>query len=366
MRENFRFFGSLQSLPFSRLIFHLWQKKNSGYLEVRRAAARSRLWFNQGNVLVMANEIRPSTISPFLLSAGKTDDEGWRQAIALSEENEVPLLQSLMNKGNLTAEAALNLLVAAWKEWLFSFFDLEEGDYSFEPLIPDYALTYVELSTPEIILGGIRKMKNFKLIEAHLPAEDDCLQINPSFQLGLLPLTTAERYILRLLATGLRLGEIYERCDLGKKECQRFLFTLLSFEAVTSSPWSTGSKKPPLPPWEQLDKVMGLFNEKCAYVYRFVSREIGPVARNVLEKAIEEIRPHLNPIFLEAILHEDGRIRLPDSARLAWQFRQENFRQAFLRDLNEILVAEVLAVRKTLGPSLEAALVKGLEKIAET
>lgn len=366
MRENFRFFGNLKSLPFSRLLFHLWQKKNSGYLEIRREAAAARFWFGQGNLLVMANEIQPATIRPFLLSAGKNDVDSFGQAIALSEENAIPLLQSLMKNSNLTAEAALNLLVAAWKEWLFSFFDLENGDYSFEPLTPDYALTYVELATPQVILGGVRKMKNFNLVEAHLPAEDDCLQINPSFQLGLLPLTSAEKYILRLLTTGLRLGEIYERCDLGRKECQRFLFALLSLEAVSPSPGTVSSRKPAMLSWENLDKVMSLFNEKCAYVYRFVSREIGPVARNVLEKAIDEVRPHLHPIFLEAVLHEDGRIRLPDSGRLAWQFRQENFRQAFLRDLNEILSAEVLAVRKTLGPSFEAALVKGLEKIVET
>lgn len=366
MRENWRFFGNLKSLPFPRLLFNIWQKKNSGYLDIQRAAETARFWFSQGNILLMANEIRPATLGPFLLSAGKNDVDLWRQAITLSEENNIPLLQSLIDNSGLSAEAALNLLTRAWKEWLFTFFDLEEAEYSFEPLTPDPTLSYVELATPEVILNGIRKMKNFKLIEVHLPSEEDCLQIRPSSQLGLLPLTNAEKYILRLLMTGLRLGEIYGRCDLGRKECQRFLFALLSLETASPALESASGRKPPLPMSEYLDKVMGLFNEKCAYVYRFVSREIGPVARNVLEKAIEEVRPHLSPIFAEAVLHEDGRIRLPDSGRLAWQLRQENFRQAFLRDLNEILTAEVLAVKRTLGPSFEAALVKGLEKVVET
>ncbi len=365
--ENSHFFGQLSSLPWPRLLSQLWQKKKSGCLELRLEKETVRFWLIRGNMLVIADSLPLGFLSDFLQAQGRFDSQLLSQAFNQVKEKDCLLLRCLIDYVGLTPEEAWSWLVKGWKEWFYNFFDLDltNGQYALEPMTPEDSLAYAELPTPELILEGVRRMKNLSLIEVHLPEADSILQVNSNSQLTTFPLTPVEKYIIRLLGTGLSLNEFYSRCHLSRQECQRTLFALLSLELVNPVAASAFSKKSASPTLTQLDNVLASFNEKCAFIFRFVSKEIGPVAWNVLEKALEEIRPHLSTPLAKATLQEDGRFDLPEANRLVWQFLNAPFRQAILRDLNEILMAEVLAVKRTLGPELERTLVQNLEKIGE-
>jgi len=363
--DNSHFFGQLNSLPWPRLLAQLWQKKKSGCLELRLEKETFRFWLSRGNMLVIADSLPLCFWSDFLQVQRRLDPQLLHQTFDQVREKGWPLLRCLIDYAGLSPEEAWDCLVKGWKEWFYDFFDLTNGQYTLEPMTPEDSLVYAELPTPELILEGIRRMKNLNLIEAHLPEAHYILQVNSNSQLTTLSLTPVEKYIIRLLGTGLSLNEFYSRCHLSRQECQRTLFALLSLELVNPVAASAFSKKSASPTLTQLDNVLASFNEKCAFIFRFVSKEIGPVAWNVLEKALEEIRPHLSTPLAKATLQEDGRFDLPEANRLVWQFLNDPFRQAILRDLNEILMAEVLAVKRTLGPELERTLVQSLEKIGE-
>ncbi len=363
---NTRLSGRLTTKPWPRLLYHLWQGKKSGLLELRAAREKASFWFNCGNILLHPHSFPASSLSSFLFSLNSAEAPRLQHALTVAQKENILLLQALVEAAGLTTEAAWNILLHAWKEWFFSLFDLSEGEFSFEPLTPDEDSSYAELITPEIIIAGIRRMKNFSLIEAHLPPENETIQVNPFPQLGLLPFSPPEKYLLRLMSRPTRLEEVYARCEFGRREGQRFVFTLVCLDMISPAANSTPSKRLAEPTWRQWEEVLAGFNEKCAYIYRFISKEIGPVAFNVLEKALDEIRPHLPTLFAEAELQPDGRFHFHDTEKLSWHFLHDHWRQNFLWGLNEILMAEVLAVKRTLGPSFEATLVKNLERIGET
>lgn len=365
MKEYLPFFGRLSSCPWPRLLFQLWQKKISGYLELRLESQNFYFRFNHGHLLIVANSVPLSFLNSAATASLKINSRILEEAVNQAKERGVPIIRFLIEVAQIRPEIALDWYIHTWKEWFFSFFDLNEGDYFFEPLTLDESSVYLELFTPELILEGIRRMKNVDKIVSYLPDDKKGFHVNLSPSLGLLSLTSAEKYLLRLISSGHTLAEIYENCHLGRKECQRALFTFLVMEIITPASDLASSTSPEMPTWKQLDKILTAFNEKCAFIFRFISREIGPVAWHVLQKSIEEVRPSLSSTMAQITLKEDGRIELPPPEKLAWFFLQNNFRQTLIRDLNEILMTEILAVKRTLGSGFEAALIENLEKVGE-
>ena len=83
-----------------------------------------------------------------------------------------------------------------------------------------------------------------------------------------------------------------------------------------------------------------------------------------MNKCLEEIKTHLSPNLQKAGIGPDGRINL-SIKKTNRGLSNVDEKKAFIRDLNEILVAEILAVKKTLGNEHEATLIKNLQKIGD-
>ncbi|MGZ7046046.1 MAG: hypothetical protein ACXVJK_06960, partial [Candidatus Aminicenantales bacterium] len=114
-----------------------------------------------------------------------------------------------------------------------------------------------------------------------------------------------------------------------------------------------------------MDKLFGVFNAKCSFIFKYISKEIGPVALSVIGNSLDDIRNRLDPAFQGLELKADGRIELKSFLKTNMNLIGDESRRNLLRSMDEILVAEVLAVKRTLGAGHESALVKGLERIGE-
>jgi hypothetical protein len=115
-----------------------------------------------------------------------------------------------------------------------------------------------------------------------------------------------------------------------------------------------------------MDRIMGLFNAKCAFIFKYISKEIGPVAFHIIGKSLDEVRGRLDATFQTAELQPDGRLELKSMIRVSANIVGDDGRRSMLRSMDEILAAEVLVVKRTLGPEHESALVRGLERLGET
>ena len=118
-------------------------------------------------------------------------------------------------------------------------------------------------------------------------------------------------------------------------------------------------------PKSEIYRILELFNEKCSFIFKYISKEIGPVALNILEKCLEDAKPSLSPIFEKARLGPDGRVETNSIRKGGISLSREEFKVQVLNGLNDILVAEVLAVKRTLGNEHESSLVNHLKKIGE-
>jgi hypothetical protein len=358
--------GDLTETPVAQLLFHFWERRKSGTLRLENKGTSQALLFSRGELALAQGYFSEDGFLRRLMSARLIGVLQAEECAGYARQSALSLPRALIEREVLAPGRVWELLTEAWLEECLPLFDWPQGKFVFEPAaeVPAARL-FLTVSTLEFILRGIRRMKNYGQIETLLPPEAESVKVLTPAYAGLIPLSPPERHILGLLQESPRLFELYSQSQVGKRETQRIVLALLSL-GLAGFPQSPSRLKSPAEISSTgLEKIWTDFNDKCSYIFRYISKEIGPVALSVLEKALEEVRSRLAAPLQSLELRADGRVEFKPFPLMTLNLFNAESRQNFIRVLNEILVAEVLAVKKTLGDAHEAAVVKGLEKVGE-
>ena len=109
--------------------------------------------------------------------------------------------------------------------------------------------------------------------------------------------------------------------------------------------------------------IISNYNRMFSYLYRYMMREVGPIAEHVLNKYLLEIRESNSSVLKNVSLRKDGTL---DEATIAGNLnwiRGELKRDALISSLNEFLYSAILAVKRTLGPEHESHVIETLRDI---
>ena len=358
--------GRLAETPLPLLLFHFWERRKSGALRLKGEAGGRDFLISHGEQVLAEEYFSEDLFRKRLMASRVLGVLQMEECAGFARQHDISLPRALIERGALGPDRAFELTVESWFEECLPAFDWPDGEFVFEPEAEVRAArVFTVVPTLEFVLRGIRRMKNFSLIEDCLPAEAETVQVLSPGHAAHVPLSPPERHVLRLLRESPRLQTVYAESQLGKRETQRAVWAALAL-GLAGVPLSPGKTKPPADVQSGgLDRTWGDFNDKCSYIFRYISKEIGPVAMNVLEKALDEVRPRLAPPLQSLELRSDGRVEFKPFPVAALGSPQPEGRRALLDVLSDILVAEVLAVKKTLGNEHEAAVVRGLERVGE-
>jgi hypothetical protein len=89
---------------------------------------------------------------------------------------------------------------------------------------------------------------------------------------------------------------------------------------------------------------------------------VGPIAENVLEKYLGGLRESRKDVFAGAKLQKDGTLEPAAVERNLNKLPEDQRRQTLVDALNELLYAELLAVKRTLGADHEASIVRAFRE----
>jgi hypothetical protein len=89
-------------------------------------------------------------------------------------------------------------------------------------------------------------------------------------------------------------------------------------------------------------------------------REVGPIAESVLAKYLNNVRQVRPQVLQDVTLRNDGALEEAALERNLARLPEDTRRSLLVDTLNELLYAELLAVKRTLGPDHETALVREL------
>ncbi len=363
--EKFRARGNLKDFPFPQLLFRIWRGDRSGRLSIKDTDLEKQLPFSKGNIVVERGSFPGKKFLKTLVKKNTLDSVLVEKCESYANQNKCTLLKALHELGCLSPSRIWSLMEDFVRADFFPLFNHPQAEYFFDStLMPELSETLLAIPTLRFILQGIRQMENYDIIETHIPQKHESIQISPIDYLDQLNLASPERYVLALLdKKGLK--NIYDLSELGKKETEKILFSLYSLGVVEFSQKKTKEDPHKKSSPVEADEILDAFNHKFLYVYKFISKELGPVAYNVLEKCLEEIKPSLSSLFQKIKFDSEGRIEKQDILKTHLSFMDNETRRNLIKDLNEILLSEVLAVKKSLGDEHESLLVKNLEKIGE-
>ncbi len=358
--------GNLTQKLFPEILFELWSSESSGLLTIRKDGIEKKLVFQKGQIAV-AKDVYPEEIFlKFLQKRNLLNASSIRVYESYSAKNRCSLLQSLHQLSPLPFSQIWTLLEEFVTQDYLPLFDWSVGTYEFDAgQISHQKDILFLISTLDFILQGIRQMGNLDLLQTRLPGNKENIQILSPGYLEQLKLIPPEKYIWNLIKTEKALHNIYETSALGKKASQRVIFALFSLGLITFAQEKMSEAS--LPQYSQISshKIWDAFNTKFSYIYKYISKELGPVAFNLMEKSLEEIRPHLSSLLRKIKFNSEGKIAMDSNLKTSLTYANGETKMNLLKDLNEILMAEVLAVKKNLGREQEAILINNLEKIGE-
>jgi hypothetical protein len=363
MKES-PFEGSIAETPFPRILFEIWTRERTGRLRLRREDEERLLFFEKGRLSLARESFSEQAFLEVLVRKKVLLPEQAQASERLAALKGISLVKALGELGALSPIPLWNLVDSFFVRQLFVLFDWEEGTFDFDPTetLPA-AARFGLVEVHDLILQGVRQMQNDRLLDRFLPAASDPIRVSAPYFLHLLDLEAHERYALNILGEVPNLQTFLARSELGTRESRKVLFAFACL-GILGLPSGEATARPGAEgPVSEPRRLLDALNEKCAYIYKYVSKEAGPVAQTILEKALEEVKPGLGPLFQKTALCPDGRIEVDAAFRLgAGHLPAETLRR-LLAGFDEILMAEVLAVRKTLGLAHETTLIKNLEKV---
>jgi hypothetical protein len=356
--------GSIAEIPFPRLLFEIWTRERSGRLGLRKEAEERTLVFDKGRLLVARESFDEAEFLGALVRKKVLSSDQARQSERLAALENASLIKAVGELGLLSPIPLWNLLESFFVRQLFPLFDWDEGAYAFDSpdglsASPRFGL----LEVHDFILQGIRQMRNDRILERALPGLDEAIQVSAPYFLHLLKLEPYERYALNVLSESADLRTFLDRSELGTRENRKVLYAFACL-GVLSGPALDGRPRPAgeSPGFEHA-RILAALDEKCAYVFKYVSKEAGPIAQTILSKSLEEIKSFLGPMFRKIEILDDGRVEVDPALRQGVNVLSEEVFRQLVRGYDEILMAEILAVKKSLGPAHETAVVRNLEKI---
>jgi hypothetical protein len=355
--------GSLLETPFARLLFDLWRSGSGGRLRLRDGGAERTLHLENGDVVVEREGLSEKDFLAALVKKRVLTADQARLCIKTAKADGVSSFRALGETGLVSPPALWNLLESFYARRLFPLFDWESGTYALDP---EASLPVRErlglLQAQELILQGVRQMRSAAVIDRFLPEDAAAIRVFAPAHLNRIAWEPHERYALQLVGCVPHLKAFHEACELGRAEARKVLFAFFALGIVVAA--ETPARR--IRTEDGADgngRAVEALNEKCAFLYRFVTKEIGPLGRTIVARSLEEARPGLGPLFQKAALLADGRVEADPALRPGSGVIPEEMRKALIRGYEEILMAEVLAVRKALGARHESALVQALEKV---
>jgi hypothetical protein len=349
---------------FPQILFSVWESKTTGLLLIKNDKTEKKLTFVQGELAIDKDTFNEKTFLKYLVKKKILDTPSAKKCEARSSKKKTPLRAALLDLGILTPQHLWKNMEIFVKQDLFPLFDL----FSLTPSLvsekaPSNSAILFTIPTLGFIREGIYRMKNFKLIDSLIPKEkEDFQELKPehSDQIDLQPY---EELLIHSVSEKTDLQSVLSTNALGEKYTKKTLFALYCLGILGPSPMATPNK--PLQEFSavEMHKILDTFNAKCSYIFKSVSKELGPVALNLIEKSIDDIKPSLSKHFQKIQLGIDGKIDLQSVLKSNIILADRETIQLIIKSLNEILAAEILAVKKTLGSNFESTLIKNLENI---
>jgi hypothetical protein len=352
------FRGTLARLSLPELLRELQSARASGILSLVAGGARKALYFREGRVVFATSNVPSDRLGEVLLRDGRiTPEQNDVSARTLAHGRRQG--RALVEAGVLTPDELWSAVQSQVREIVFSVFQWTEGAFHFEESgLPERERITVDLDVTSLIVEGVRRLDPSGAVRARHPEPSLVLErvAEPAPEL----LHPWEAHVLSLVDGERSVMEVAHESEVGEGQTLKALYGFLAAGIVRARGRKVRALDQDFVPEDGMLSVLESFNAMYRHVFAYMVREVGPIAENVLAKYLNKVREARPEILAGVGLQRDGSLDEAAVERNAGRIAEDRRRGALVDALNELLYAELLAVKRTLGADHESVIVRDL------
>jgi len=351
--------GQVSELPIAEVLQHLRLSHATGILSLISGGARKALYVKEGRVVFASSNLPNDRLGEILIREGKITVEEYDTSIkAISKGKRQGKV--LVEMGALRPKDLWEGVQFQVKEIVYTVFQWDEGQFHFEESsLPEKERITVDLDIQDLILAGLRRVDAAGRVQVHYPEGDSVLERATSQVPAVLE--EYEVHVLKLIDGERSVLDICRESEIGDNETMKTLYALVSTGVSRVKGKKVITLDQDFVPVDTIYSVLDSFNQMYEHIFKYMVREVGPIAENVLEKYLGTLRDGRKDVFGGVKLQKDGTLDVTVIERNLNKFPEEQRRGLLVDGLNELLYAELLAIKRTLGAEHEAAIVKALK-----
>jgi curved DNA-binding protein CbpA len=222
--------GNLAERPFPEILRNVSSGSQSGTLVVRREPIEKKISFDQGSVVFATSNAPEDDFGELLIKIGRLSPSQLDEASGGSN-NGKPLGQVLMEKGLFDSAQLREFVELHVQELIYPLFDWNNGEFEFTSGSPSVERELsLNISTGNLVLEGIRRIKNWEVIQKGLRGPGTPIRLTPDYinKVTELFLKPDEAFILTRIESTLTVAEILQISPLGSEMTQKTLYGFIS------------------------------------------------------------------------------------------------------------------------------------------
>jgi hypothetical protein len=352
------FRGTLARLSLPELLRELQSGRSTGILSLVAGAARKALYFRDGRVVFATSNVPSDRLGEILLRDGRiTAEQNDTSARVLTQGRRQG--RALVEAGVLSPDDLWSAVQQQVREIVFSVFEWSEGTFHFEDsALPARERITVDLDVTSLIVEGVRRLDPGGTVRTRFPEGSVVVERAAPTPPGLLH--PWESHVLSLVDGERSVMEIAHESEAGEAQTLKALYAFLAAGILRARGRKVRALDQDFVPEDGIGSVLESFNGMYRHIFAYMVREVGPIAENVLAKYLGKVREARPDILANVGLQRDGSLDEEAMERNAGRIAEGLRRGALVDALNELLYAELLAVKRTLGADHESAIVREL------
>jgi hypothetical protein len=352
--------GQLTQLPLPDILEHLRTSKATGILSLVSGGARKGIYLKDGRVVFASSNLPNDRLGEILIRDGKITVEEYEASIRSIHKGKRQG-KALVEMGALSPKDLWEGVQFQVQEIVYSIFQWDEGTFHFEEsTLPEQERITVDLDVTELILVGVRRVDAAGSIQGRYPEGELVVERGEEPPKKLLE--PYEKHVLSLLDGEKSVVEICKESEIGDNETLKVLYAFLCTGIARSKGRKVRALDQDFVPEDNLYTVLSSFNQMYGFIFKHMVREVGPIAENVLEKYLGTLRESRKDVLAGVKLQKDGSLDGAMVERNLNKLPEDERRGRLVDALNELLYAELLAVKRTLGAEHESNIIKAFRE----
>lgn len=358
-----RFKGDLSSVSLPDVLEFLRVTRKTGILAFEHEDIRKSLYLKDGNVIFATSNLPGERLGELLLSWGKITREDYDQSVRMlaSKKRQGKIL---VENGAITPKQLWEGVQNQIRHIVYGLYNWENARFQFtEGELPSKENITADVGISELIVEGIRRINDTRALHNKFPTRDIILTRADFGMKEKLKLESFEKHILDLVDGQHTVQEICRDSEIGEPETLKVLYMLISIGYIKVKGRKLEAKEGEEASPDEIRVILSNYNKMFSYLYRYMMREVGPIAEHVLNKYLTDIRESGSPLMKNVTLRKDGTLdESTIEGNLNW-IRSDNKKEMIVSSLNEFLYSAILAVKRTLGPEHESRVIETMKDI---